>query len=348
MNRELTIHIGLPKTGSTAAQTFFARNREALLTQSIDYLPIGEFREGAIGKIASGNGAYLARSMLPKGDPAYLQWDQPRVGEAFIRAIQESESSRLLLSSEMFALPEVGAWSEFVALCEREGIGLRFIAAVRNHFDWLTSAYLQGVKRHQVTEEPGVFIRRLYKSTRHLKYATYFSALSTLCEERIEFISYDQGTANGRLLDLFQRALGLGEDVPLVGKEAKANVTPSPEEIAFIRQCNAFKPRMNFSDVLAARADEQVIAPWSVINSELQLEITDYFSIEVASFIERFHLDPHFFEPSRSRFVDLDAVTVTSERWIGLLGRYLVSFDSAIESLRLKVDAIERATGTDG
>ena len=91
MNRQLIIHIGLPKTGSTAAQTFFARNREALLSHSIDYLPIGEFHDGEIGRIASGNGAYLARSMLPRSDGAYLRWEEDRVRDALLAAIDEFE-----------------------------------------------------------------------------------------------------------------------------------------------------------------------------------------------------------------------------------------------------------------
>ena len=83
MAQELIIHIGLPKTGSTALQAFFSRNREELLKHSIDYLPMGEFRQGQAGGIASGNGAYVARSMLPAQDPAYLSWDESRIAETF-------------------------------------------------------------------------------------------------------------------------------------------------------------------------------------------------------------------------------------------------------------------------
>src|SRR5689334_3208476 len=114
MQRELVIHIGLPKTGSTALQNFLSRNRAVLLESSVDYLPIGEFNEGASGQIASGNGAFVARSMLPPEDPAFLHWDEPRIGPEFEKAVEASKAKRMLISSELFALPRIDAWGKLV------------------------------------------------------------------------------------------------------------------------------------------------------------------------------------------------------------------------------------------
>ena len=350
MNRQLIIHIGLPKTGSTAAQTFFARNREALLSHSIDYLPIGEFYDGQIGRIASGNGAYLARSMLPKGDGAYLRWEEDRVRDALLAGMEGSKANKILLSSELFSLPDVSAWSNIADIANAGGLDLCFIAAVRNHCDWLTSAYLQGVKRHHVTDEPAPYIRQLYKSTRFLRYETYFRTLSELCAGRIHLVSYDQGTARGQLLDLFQRSLGIGDDLDLVGKRAKANITPNPEEIAFIRHCNVFRPRMGFSDILISAGVDfsKIHEPWSVIDSDLRKEVSDFFADEVTGFVARFGLERSFFSEACSKYVDLDAISTSSERCVDLLGRYLVSFDDAIETLRRRVGVLEGAAGRNG
>ena len=171
-----------------------------------------------------------------------------------------------------------------------------------------------------------------------------------LGESRIHLVSYDQGTARGQLLDLFQRSLGIGDDLDLVGKKAKANITPNPEEIAFIRHCNVFRPRMSFSDILiSAEGDcSEVHEPWSVIDSDLREEISDYFSDEVAGFAAHFGLEASFFCEPCSKYVDLNAISISSDRWVSLLGRYLVSFDNAIETLRRRVGVLERAAGRSG
>jgi hypothetical protein len=73
MQRELILHIGLPKTGSTWIQTFLARNRTALMHHAIDYLaPAGYFERGRLANIAKGNGRYFAQSLLPADDPMCL------------------------------------------------------------------------------------------------------------------------------------------------------------------------------------------------------------------------------------------------------------------------------------
>ncbi len=102
MTRELIVHIGLPKTGSSAIQTVLAKNRPELLARGLDYLPISEYWTALSGRTSSGNGLLIARSMLLPRDMAYIDRCDARV-QSSIRAVEDSEAPRVLLSSEFFS-----------------------------------------------------------------------------------------------------------------------------------------------------------------------------------------------------------------------------------------------------
>ena len=43
--KELIIHAGMPKNGSSALQVIFAKNYDALKNLSIDYFKVGDFEK---------------------------------------------------------------------------------------------------------------------------------------------------------------------------------------------------------------------------------------------------------------------------------------------------------------
>src|SRR5574337_886262 len=97
--KEIILHLGMPKTGTSALQVFFARNHAALQECSIDYLQIGEFGLGLKGSISSGNGSHLARTLLPAAAPARIA-DGEHHEREFIAAVDKSISDVGLVSSE--------------------------------------------------------------------------------------------------------------------------------------------------------------------------------------------------------------------------------------------------------
>lgn len=355
MQRELVIHIGLPKTGSTALQNFLSRNRTLLLDSSVDYLPIGEFKEGASGQIASGNGAFVARSMLPPEDPAFLPWDQPRISTEFEKAVEASTANRLLISSELFALPRIDAWSKLMALCDKHKLALRIMAAVRNPSDWLSSAYLQDIKRRQMTRDPEAYIRELYRSTRFLYFDTYFRDYVKLAGGGIELISFDQTAFKNELTTEMLARLGV-KNAQAFAKQEPINVSPSPEEIAFLRICNRYGPNMNFSDILAkapsqGRVNGDALKSdhrWTVISPELEQEISKHFSEEIARFRASFRLNEQFFSQPCRNYVDLKSLSISTSALGDLLGRYLIAYDQRLRSIGTQIQALEHALKRSG
>jgi hypothetical protein len=346
--RDLFIHIGLPKTGSTALQTFFARNRERLLEKSIDYLPIGNFAEARAGQVASGNGALLARAMLPEKDEAYLPWSQERVSGAFKAAVARSNAGSILLSSELFALAGMPAWSNVLSFCRELDLSVTLLAVVRNQCDWISSTQLQTIKRHRQTRISEESIRRVYPQTKFLNYHSYFSALSPLVGGRIGFVSYDKVSSKGLIPALMGR-IGITDLSSFTIDNTPINITPSPEEIAFLQLCNQFNPDQPFSDVLAAPLNgldrSAPPARWTIISPALQQTIQASFADENRNLLKSFNLPDDFFGQPCANYVDLQSVSISVPTLSILLARYLTSYDRRIRALAHEIASLKRMDG---
>ena len=99
--KQIVLHIGMPKTGTSALQVFLARNHAALKEHATDYFQIGEFNLGLKGSISSGNGSFLARTLLPPNSPAWIA-DGERYHAEFHAAVRASTADVGIVSSEMF------------------------------------------------------------------------------------------------------------------------------------------------------------------------------------------------------------------------------------------------------
>lgn len=130
MTWEVVLHIGAPKSGSSAIQRFCLANRETLLHSGY-YYPVHEMDPN---EVTSGH-IQVALSLL-KGQAK-------DAGKAFQRHLREAgkASLPLLLSSEaFFRLP-----AETRELTK--GLSVRIVAFVRHPVESLVSGHNQGIKR---------------------------------------------------------------------------------------------------------------------------------------------------------------------------------------------------------
>lgn len=129
----LFIHIGYGKTGSSAIQSFLARNHEVLARHGLIYPHDPSFRSAARGKTSSGNGRFL--------------WDKghapPREGDVLYSSEQLFDT--MLRDDRMRAL--VG----------RADQPVKVLLFVRDPFDHMFSAWGQSVKRAGGTMDPNDF-----------------------------------------------------------------------------------------------------------------------------------------------------------------------------------------------
>src|SRR5262245_32437656 len=129
--KSLVLHVGIPKTGSSALQVCWAQNREALLSQSLDYFELGDFLLGLRGKISSGNGAHLARSFLRPQAEAHMPNREQQLA-TLDRKISESRCETGLLSSELFVFADDARLAEFAGWLLERDISLQFFYFIRD------------------------------------------------------------------------------------------------------------------------------------------------------------------------------------------------------------------------
>ena len=134
---EAILHIGMPKTGSTALQGFFLRNRRLLAQEGVDY-PILRTISPRANKSINGNMlvSYLVESR-------HDVW--PRLFRRNVKKLEELASkphARVLLSEENIYIGDIDVIRGFLA--DRGFDRVKVIGYVRRQDDWLISSWKQG------------------------------------------------------------------------------------------------------------------------------------------------------------------------------------------------------------
>lgn len=142
--RQLVIHAGLPKTGSSALQVALARHEEYLSQEGIHYPELGSVAIAKTGAITSGNGASVA---------AFLNGNDKHKGsmDLCLETIAKGQQPTTLLSSELFYSARPDRLAGFLGRVREAGFDTRVVFFVRSLYEWAWSAYVQNVKNHGVS-----------------------------------------------------------------------------------------------------------------------------------------------------------------------------------------------------
>lgn len=233
------LHVGASKTGSSAIQVSFARNRARLAEAGLWYPPAtdGSERRAERGLVNSGNAVPLAHLLIPDMRPE--GFDPAAVREGIAAAFREAGDRRpVLFSCEMLAAAWPGEIGEFAGFVRAQGRRLRVVFYVRHLLDHAVALYQQILKQGRA---------RLHLSgtPRLADYlATYRNGFERQIEHyrsavgagNVEVPSYERERADltGRLLArlLPGRAVPALEPAPLV------NRSPSHVEMRLYERLN--------------------------------------------------------------------------------------------------------------
>lgn len=253
VTRIVHLHIGAGKTGTSALQAAFVRNRDWLASHGIDYPPSPWDEAAASHKITSGNGLGLAKALNPA-----LQFP-PTItpDDAFqetLDAVFNSQQPQVLYSSELmvrFALDRARLFREALA---QSGIDLCFHVWVRNIAAHACSVYNQQVKRHRYADDFGTYLRMHYKNA---FYVVLLRACDVVGKDNVLVTSYDRH--RNHLFSTFCRNLGV-ETGGFEEVSKTINRSLSREELEVMRSLNATLTSDNegvaMSDKLIYRAPE--------------------------------------------------------------------------------------------
>lgn len=223
---DVVLHIGAPKTGSSALQNFFLKNREQLSSAGFYYPGHGSDANGI-----SGGHSRLGISLRDKQEALAEQIFSEYIEEA------KSQGQTLLLSAESFySFPEA-------VKSLMSGLKCRVICFFRDPAEYVVSIYNQSVKRHYNTVKLETFCKRILSTEQHqasglliYTWAEHFGL------ENISLLEYQKPkSADASLEKIFLSELGVGAQ-----QQAKFEYNTKPINRAYNESVLEFKRRLNY------------------------------------------------------------------------------------------------------
>jgi hypothetical protein len=192
--RKLVLHIGAPKTGTSAIQRFLASNVDALRAMGFDYL------RGApdVGSLpTTGNGLPILLFFENAGS-------RPEKPSGVLEGYFGTRSTAIISSEILFFLSASG-WQELIDACGAIGADPHIIVYLRNVYPFYLSSYNQLVKQHGQTDSFRHFVENnnilSYHGPLHffaqalgqarVKVAHYESVQTNICRHFLSMISPD-------------------------------------------------------------------------------------------------------------------------------------------------------------
>lgn len=191
---DVVLHIGAPKTGTSAIQRFCMNNRQALLKKGY-YYPEHHLD---INNVSGGHGCIAGALM-------HGNIEDTRKNLKKYIAKARKQSACLLLSAEAFYAHYHEALYEMM-----EGLNVKIICFVRNPVEYLLANHNQGIKRHFSTQRLNDLIPKLIpQPSPHLCGKPLIRWADAFGDENCIFKSYQAPDAGGDVIEVqFLRALG--------------------------------------------------------------------------------------------------------------------------------------------
>ncbi|WP_226702102.1 hypothetical protein [Microbulbifer elongatus] len=328
--KQLIVHAGMPKNGSSAIQVMFAKNRDKLLDLSIDYFNVGEFESGKSGAITSGNGALISRSLLNEGHEAYFHDPDDNLLRELQAKVKSSRAEVGVVSSEFFTNIPASSVLKLKEFCDKLGVELRYFYYVRRQDQFLMSGYMQRVKRHGSVDYPEDFIKASYKNVGFLNYFAFTKQLeSVLGLGNVIVRNFDVARKHEKGLagDFVETVIGNTDGLEI--QNEVVNVSPTPKEIKALILLNKFSPSHALTDEVVRNSAKYGRASAGSVHSLLDpsvcKEVLDYFSNQNYMLMETYLPAGHEFDLEvSSASVDLKSLKLDAEDVIEILGALLV------------------------
>lgn len=221
-NVTVYLHIGMPKTGTSALQYCLLKNRDQLYRMGIDYPPHPLDPNG----ISSGNAEQLVRA-LKNGNTSEAK--------QIVTEILNSSCSTIVLSSEYLYRAGEACLAAIKELFETANI--KVILYLRRQDFLLVSSYNQGVKRAKRTSQMNLFIHEaaLHRYT----FEEVHTWASCWGKENINLRIYEkQQFVDGNIFSDFLDAIGISLTPEFELPPKRINTAYRIDAFEFMRQLN--------------------------------------------------------------------------------------------------------------
>ncbi len=210
--RQLILHIGPGKSGSSALQSWLALNQEQLAGLGYGYY-VGHGKARAF-RINAGNAGPL-REML--GQAAFPDDD-------FERRYFHGRP-HAIISGEQLQLLEKPAAERLLAWAGEAGVAVTVVGVLRNVYDYFHSTWLQTIKRRNQGEPFATFVERRSRF-RHLDVVDHWESVAPC-----RWLHYD--TERNRLAEAFcdRAGLDIAALEPMSPRRVNRSLTPQEADV---------------------------------------------------------------------------------------------------------------------
>lgn len=275
--KNLYIHIGLGKTGSSALQAWLSLNSIELSEQGIAYADLVPAAKA--GKTSAGNGQELFQ--------AFRENDFSEA-ERLLTTVYfpGGKADTAIVSSELLQNLQEKKLQKLREICGRNGISITVLAYVRSLYEWSYSTYLQGLKASGSAYPFGEISALLTSSTSVDILKRYLSVFS----DRLLVVNYD-----GVKHDIYRSLAGvIGFDIgKMKSLNLKVNRSLTIEESHVLRQMNELHHgafAKSISDFVIALSPD--IETDVFYEPELVAKVSKCAARDIQWINDRFHLSP--------------------------------------------------------
>lgn len=210
--RELILHIGLGKCGTSSLQSFLAINGRKLSGLGYCYPELEPLDKARAGQVTSGNSAMLARSLLPEtaffhvpGKTAWIKDLESKIRLASARTV--------ILSSEFFSMVREDQTSKLIAKLNEWGFRIRIVCYVRRQDHMGLANYIQGlIAGHEPVENS--FEEEVVRVSKQFRYTRMLAPWAEV-NGKTEFVLrvFDKSQlVKGDIISDFLSVLGISEE----------------------------------------------------------------------------------------------------------------------------------------
>lgn len=248
-DRILYLHIGLPKTGTSALQVFFARNAKELYRKGLRY-PGAQERVGTEEIITSGNGSHLALGAFGLHRDSHME-----TSLGIFEGAMRAGDRNVLISSEYFSVWEAGRYVELKQIAAQFGFTVKILAYLRDQADMVVTHYFQGLKRKPGYVDVGgndfeQYAADYIEKQKYLDFNELLEMLSGVYgKQNVRVRSTKRSGLSGHnIFSDFMEAVGISDDSGFNKSISKVNPTPTQQEMYIRAMMGIFHPTLLTSD----------------------------------------------------------------------------------------------------
>lgn len=349
--KNLIVHIGTGKTGTTTIQNFFKKNFSLKHSSSNKSIPSNTYYIGLNFEEVPDN--LLTYRWQSAGSMAWLNGETQKVSKNILQILESihgltDENSTVIWSNESIHLSPNLFANVIYDFASRNKVDLKIIVFVRNHLDFLKSAYLQWGIKHKTYPGPIMPLPEWVKlNSKTLNFGAKIAEWNEIFGDQLIVKNYDQCR---NLIAYFAEILSVNNDKDIrnyIDQNPRQNTTPNELNLLMFAIYNGFFDEPKMPNDMAEFLQTYPLINNNTIEHDQYIPNANDFAYPVESMVSDQVIINHLLkikgEPPLIRSEPSQVPLGANELTIKLISKLLyaqVSQSNQIKSLEAKIERL--------